>query len=175
MTHTFGRGIASVNIGERCRNISIESLNFHGLVASVGWNPIAIGKNSEVAIRNSILRDLKVPKSVSFIHIPLRVSEVDGAAKEISNVADVYDVLGGESNVNFFITRDTEAGVWHSFLGLDSRNAQANRMLTDYLGLVTVMHNEVMVRLRAMGSAKTGRVHYDEIWIKSGEPTTQRP
>ena len=50
---TSGGGIASVNIGERRKNICIESVNCHGLVVSDGWNPMLTDNLGLVTVMHS--------------------------------------------------------------------------------------------------------------------------
>ena len=47
-----------------------------------------------------------IPAGISLIHVPLKVTAVDGVAKTITSIADLYDVLGGADVVNFLVTLD---------------------------------------------------------------------
>ena len=47
-----------------------------------------------------------LPPGYSLIHVPLRVTAVDGVPKTLETVGDVYDALGGSAHVNLLITRD---------------------------------------------------------------------
>ena len=58
---------------------------------------------------------LSMPAGISLIHVPLKVTEVDGVAKTIESISNLYDALGGASRVNFLITYDTQTQKWHSF------------------------------------------------------------
>ena len=50
-----------------------------------------------------------IPTGLSLIHVPLKVTTVDGEAKTLTSIADLYDALGGEDTVNFLITYDSQA------------------------------------------------------------------
>ena len=53
-----------------------------------------------------------IPAGTSLIHVPLKVSAVDGVAKTISSIGDLYDALGGADTVNFLITYDSQVQDW---------------------------------------------------------------
>ncbi|MBI1927300.1 T9SS type A sorting domain-containing protein [Candidatus Poribacteria bacterium] len=91
---------------------------------------------------------LQIPKDYGLIHIPLKVTEVDCKAMELKTIGDAFDALGGAENVHFLITRDCPAGVWRSFLGEQHRGGLADRMLTDDMGIITVMKNPVTLHLK---------------------------
>ena len=48
--------------------------------------------------------DLSMPSGISLIHVPLKVTAVDGVAKTITSIADLYNALGGADTVSFLIT-----------------------------------------------------------------------
>ncbi|MBI1929575.1 cadherin-like domain-containing protein, partial [Candidatus Poribacteria bacterium] len=105
--------------------------------------------------------DLTIPQGISLIHIPLKVTQVDGKALEIKTIGDLYADLGGSANVNFIITRDAAAGIWQSYLGEQNRRAPADRTLTDDMGIITVMKNPVTLRLKgdALGVDGKAQIH----------------
>ena len=90
---------------------------------------------------------LSVPRGVSLIHVPLKVTTVDGVAQTITSVADLYDALGGADTVNLLITHDSTTQRWHSYLGDLSRGTVADPVLTDAKGIIAVMNNAVSLRL----------------------------
>ena len=83
---------------------------------------------------------LTVPAGQSLIHIPLKMA---GLAK----ISDLYEKLGGETNVNNLITRDAASDRWNSYLGSQSQARVGDKTLTDDLGILAVMKNEVTVQL----------------------------
>ena len=88
-----------------------------------------------------------VPAGVSLIHIPLKVTGVDGAANPIESVGDLYDALGGANAVNLLTTHDPETQGWHSYLGDLSRGTLADAVLTADKGIIASMKNAMSVRL----------------------------
>ena len=89
-----------------------------------------------------------VPTGVSWIHVPLQVTAVDNVARRIESVADLYDALGGSGTVNLLTTHDPVAQRWYSYLGDSSRDTIADPVLTNDRGIIAVMNNAVVLRLR---------------------------
>ena len=104
--------------------------------------------------------DLLIPAGISLIHLPLKVTEVNGEPIEIQTIGDLYEILG-PANVTFIITRDVSARVWRSYLGPQSRGTPADQPLIDDLGLIPVMNNTVMLRLKgeALGTDGVSTIH----------------
>ena len=90
---------------------------------------------------------LSIPAGISLIHVPLKVTVVDGVTRVIESIADLYGTLGGEDNVNLLITYDPKTQGWHSYLGDSSRGTVADPGLVDDKGIIAVMHNAVSIRL----------------------------
>ena len=88
-----------------------------------------------------------VPEGISFIHVPMKVTMVDGAAKSIDSVGDLYDALGGADAVNFLITHDPNTQEWRSYLGDSSRDLLADTVLTVDRGIIVNMKSDVSIRL----------------------------
>ena len=82
---------------------------------------------------------LSIPAGISLIHIPLKVTEVDGVAQTIESVADLYDALGGTSAVNFLFTYDSRDQEWRSYFGASDKGTPADRVLTDDMGIAAGM------------------------------------
>ena len=91
--------------------------------------------------------DLSVPSGISLIHIPLKVTAVDGVSKTIESVGDLYDALGGAANVSVLITYNTQTQRWNSYLGDRYRGRPGDRTLTDDLGIIASMKTSASVRL----------------------------
>ena len=89
---------------------------------------------------------LSIPAGLSLIHIPLKVATVDGVAKPIRSVGDLYDALGG-STVNFLISYDPVAQVWFAYFGDTERGGPADRALMDNMGVLVSMSVPVSIRL----------------------------
>ena len=89
-----------------------------------------------------------IPADISLIHVPLKVTAVDGVAKTITSIADLYDALGGADTVNFFITLDPATQQWLGYFSAADKGAAADRTLTDDMGIVAGMKAAVSVQLR---------------------------
>ena len=89
-----------------------------------------------------------VPAGVSWIHVPLQVTTIDNVARSIESVADLYDALGGSDTVNLLTTHNPVTQRWHSYLGDSSRGTIADPVLTNDKGIIAVMNNGVVLRLR---------------------------
>ena len=90
---------------------------------------------------------LSVPAGISLIHVPLKVTTVDGVAKTITSIADLYDALGGALTINFLITYDAQAQEWRGYFGTPDTGTPADRVLTDDMGVIAVLTAQVSVHL----------------------------
>jgi hypothetical protein len=88
-----------------------------------------------------------VPSGFSLIHVPLRVTTVNGMPATIESVADLYDVLTDAETVGLFYTYDPPTQDWHRYVGDSSRGSIADKVLTDQTGIVAYMTAPVSVRL----------------------------
>ena len=91
--------------------------------------------------------DLALPSGISLIHVPLKVRAVDGVEQIIESVADLYDVLGGENNVIYLFTRDSQTQEWIGYLKPSDRGTAVDRQLTDAMGIITNLITPVSLRL----------------------------
>ena len=103
---------------------------------------------------------MSVPAGTSLIHIPLKVTEVDGTAKTIRSIADLYDTLGGADAVNFLLTYDFQVQEWHSYFSVLDKSTPADKTLTDDMGIVAGLKTPVSVHLRggALGTNGTSTI-----------------
>ena len=101
---------------------------------------------------------LSIPAGISLIHVPLKVTAVDGVAKTIESIADLYDALGGASTVNFLITYIPQTQEWRSYFGASDTGTSADQILTDDTGIIAGMRTPVSVRLSgsALGTKGNG-------------------
>ena len=90
---------------------------------------------------------LSVPAGISLIHVPLKVTAVDGVAKPITSISDLYDALGGADTVNFLITYDSQTQEWFGYFGHSDTGTADDRELTDDTGIIAGMITQVAVRL----------------------------
>ena len=98
--------------------------------------------------------DFALPSGISLIHVPLKVRAVNGVAKTIESVGDLYDALGGGGIVNFLITYDSATQEWLSYFGASDTDTPADRMLSDDMGILAGMIHGKEIRLsgEALGS-----------------------
>ena len=92
--------------------------------------------------------DLTLPSGISLIHVPLKVTAIDGAEQTIESIADLYDVLGGTSTVNFLITYDFATQEWFSYFVPLDKGTTADRGLTADMGIIAGMKSPTSVRLK---------------------------
>ena len=91
---------------------------------------------------------LSVPGGISLIHVPLKVTAVDGVAKPITSISDLYDALGGADTVNLLGTRDPKTQRWFSYADASDKGTSDDPPLTDDKGIIASMKTPVEVRLR---------------------------
>ena len=90
---------------------------------------------------------LSVSAGTSLIHVPLKVTAVDGAAQTITSIGDLYDALGGADTVNLLITYDPQTQGWISYLAPSDKGTAADRELADDTGIIALMTAPVSLRL----------------------------
>ena len=128
-------GLEDVVVGDRtAQEINVVS------ITPATITPTAAGADIEYR--------LSIPAGISLIHVPLKVTAVDGVAKTIESVADLYDVLGGTSAVNFLITYDSQTQEWRSFFVPSDKGGPADARLTEEKGIIASLSTRVSVPLR---------------------------
>ena len=140
-------GLVEAVIGDRAaQSIALTS------VTSATITPTAAGADSEYL--------LSIPTGISLIHVPLKVTAVDGVAKTIGSVADLYDALGGTNAVNCLITYDSQTQEWLSYFLPSDKGSPADPRLTDDKGIIAGLRAPVSVRLRgsALGTNGTSTI-----------------
>ena len=108
-----------------------------------------------VHLQNGSEFELTVPVGLSLIHIPLKVTSVNGENQMLEKISDLYDALGAD-NVNLLITRDVEAGKWATFLNAGDKDSPVDREITADLGILAEMNNEVTRMLRGEAWGENG-------------------
>ena len=98
-----------------------------------------------------------IPAGISLIHVPLKVTSVDGVANPIDSIGDLYGALGGVSTVNFLITYDSQAGEWLSYFGPTDTGSASDKALTDDTGIIANMTTAVSVQLSGNPLGTGGR------------------
>ena len=115
-----------------------------GADAIAGYNGSALTAQVPVTATQQVLR---APSGISLMHVPFKVTAVDGVPKTIESVGNLYDALGGMNTVNLLITYDPETQGWRSYLGDSSRGTSADTILTDNQGIIADMKVPVSLRL----------------------------
>ena len=140
-------GLEDVVIGDRAAQpINVASVNGAMLT------PTAAGADIEYLF--------SIPRGISLIHVPLKVTAVSNVAQTIESVSDLYDALGGASAVNFLITYDTQAQEWRSFFVPSDKGGPADVTLTDDKGIIAGLRTQVSLGLRgaALGTNGTSTI-----------------
>ena len=135
----FGQG-EEVNVSEN--PLSDASIHIH--------IPALQGRGIEVHFSNlkPVLAEylLALPAGLSLIHLPLKVTTVNGMAKPITSISDLYDALGS-STVNFLITYDPVVHEWFAYFGEADKGGPGDRALTAEMGILVNILVRVEVRL----------------------------
>ena len=131
-TDSNGRAESTLTLGLRPGTHTVEA-SAEGIDESVVFS-------AEVKRREFVL---SLPSGSSYVHIPLRVTEIDGEVRTIESVGDLYDALGGAETVNLLTTRNLRTRQWHSYLGETSRGSAADSLLTDDKGIIASMRMPV--------------------------------
>ena len=140
-------GLEDVVIGNR----TAQEINIVSIIPAT-ITPTATGADIEYR--------LSIPAGISLIHVPLKVTAVDGVARTITSVSDLYDALGGTSNVNFLITYDSRTQEWRSYFVPSDKGGPGNARLTDDKGVIASLRTPVSIRLRgsALGTNGTSTI-----------------
>ena len=103
---------------------------------------------------------LSIPAGLNLIHVPLRVTAVDGVAKTLESISDLYDALGGADAVNHLMTYDTSAQDWLLYFGVSERGTANDRTLTGQMGIIAGMKVPTSVRLtgKPLGNNNTSTI-----------------
>ena len=134
LTDKNGRATSTLTLGSDATTNTVQA-SVEGVSESVTFNTVV-----EIGF------DLSVPAGISLIHVPLKVTTVDGMEMTIESIADLYNALGGAATVNFLITHDSQTQQWCSYFAADT-DTSANKILTDDSGIIAGMIAPVSSRL----------------------------
>ena len=149
-TVTVGGGTVQPETVLTDENGRAEGTLTFGLKAATNTVDVSVEGISEPATFNAIAKiefDLSIPSNISLIHVPLKVTTVDGVAQNITSIAELYDALGSASKINFLITYDSQTQEWHSYFGTSDAGTSADKALTDDTGIIASMIAPTSVRL----------------------------
>ena len=130
---------------------AIEGFSPNGRIfASRKHDMILLGdtETSEKIVNTSTDFFLTVKKGRSYIHVPLKVTLIDGFPKTIESVGDLFDALGGASNVISLSTWDRSNWRWIDYHKVWHRGTPADKRLTDDMGIRAWMRNTVTIALQ---------------------------
>ena len=144
ITDENGRAQSTLTLGPNLGTNTV-SVSAAGIKGSVTFHAISDDLPTEYL--------WSVPEGISLIHVPLKVTAVDGTEKTIEYVSDLYDALGGADRVNILATDLTTQG-WRSYTSIQDRGTSVDTTLTDDTGIIAVMNHPVSLRLNgdALGS-----------------------
>ena len=148
---TFGNGGSIIDDGITYTCVAAGGCTVEGRRVTQGT--IQTNGGSELTAHVSVTAvkaiefNLSVPAGLSLIHVPLKVTEVDGAAKTIESIGNLYDALGGASYVNFLITYDSQTQEWRTYFDTSDAGTPADRELTDDMGVIAGMIRGKDIRL----------------------------
>ena len=128
--------------------------------AIAGYNGPELTAQVSVTAIKGFDFDLSVPAGMSMIHVPLNVTKVDGVAKTLESISDLYNALGGAAVVIFLITYDSATGDWLSYFGASDKDTAPDRTLTDDMGIMANLVTPTTIRLTgdALGTDGTSTV-----------------
>ncbi len=159
---TVGGGTLSVTSTTTDENGRVQSTLMLG--TNRGTNNVAVsaaGTKVQVifnAISNPLTTEYlwSIPAGISLIHVPLKVTAVDGVDQPIESISDLYTALGGVTAVNFLMTYDPQVQEWRSYFGVSDRGTPADRALTDDTGIIAGMKTPVSLRLSGTALGTNG-------------------
>ena len=99
---------------------------------------------------------LTMPAGISLVHVPLQVTAVNGVAKTIESISDLYDELGGAGTVNFLITYDSISQEWRSYFVPSDKGGPADSGLGDDTGIIVGLRAPASVHLRGTALGTDG-------------------
>ncbi len=153
--------VANTGLGSGDRvDVSVNPLSYTSIKTHI---PILRSRGVEVRADNlkptTSEYTLSIPAGISMIHVPLKVTKVDGVAKTIESISDLYAALGGDDAVIFLMTYDSQQG-WLGYWGTSDTGTAADRTLTDDMGIYARLIVPVSVQLtgETLGTIGSGTI-----------------
>lgn len=163
VTFAVTGGGGSLNLETTRTNQSGRAWSLLTLGNSPGTNTVTVSVEgiaetvTFTAVGELLEFDLSLQGGISLIHIPLKVSAINGIPTNVQSVGDLYNVLGGAGTVNYLITYDSQAQRWRSYFGPADRGSPADRRLDDDTGILAGMRAPASVRLTGTALGADGR------------------
>ena len=136
--------------------ISLTLIDSHGAQISQIVR-IAINPKSEF--------DLLVSAGVTLFHLPLAVASINDESRPITVIGDLFDLLGGEANVNWLITTPSPAsdapGSFRAFFRHSPNKSDfpANTIIKPDTGIIASVKQSVQLHLTGEPLAGELRLH----------------
>ena len=101
---------------------------------------------------------LPLKEGSHLIHIPLKVTTVNGIPQTIETIGDLYDALGGSQNVRSLATRNS-SNFWQYdiYSGASDAGTLADKKLTDDMGIMAHMSSPITLVLQGDALGTNGR------------------
>ncbi|MCH8295219.1 peroxiredoxin family protein [Candidatus Poribacteria bacterium] len=138
------------------REISLTLIDSHGAQISQIVH-VTINPKSEF--------DLIVSAGLSLFHLPLTVVSINGESQPITVIGDLFDLLGGEANVNWLITTPSPApdapGSFRAFFRHSPNKSDfpANTIIKPETGIIASVKQSVQLHLTGEPLAAELRLH----------------
>ena len=95
--------------------------------------------------------NLMVPAGTSLVHLPRAVTDVNDVSRSITKVSDVFDVLGGETNVHWLVTTPAPmrrvSAQFQVFFQPSDADFPANATIQPFTGILVSLRNAVTLDL----------------------------
>ena len=95
--------------------------------------------------------NLMVPAGTSLVHMPRAVTDVNDVSRSITKVSDVFDVLGGETNVHWLVTTPAPmrrvSAQFQVFFQPSDADFPANAIIQPFTGILVSLRNAVTLDL----------------------------
>ena len=153
VTFAVSGGGGSLNLETTRTNPNGRAWSLLTLGTSPGTNTITVsvaGLTETVtfhAVGELLEFDLALLAGINLIHVPLRVTTIDGMPGTIQSVGNLHDALGGTGTVSYLITYDSQVQEWRSYFGVADRGTPADRRLADDTGILAGMLAPAAVHL----------------------------
>ena len=117
LTDANGRAESTLTLGP---NFGTNTVSVSAAGIEVRLTFHAIGDNPEYL--------WSIPSGYSLIHVPLKVTAVDGdVARTITSIGDLYDALGGADTVTYLVTLDSHTQEWFGYFSPSDRGTPDDR------------------------------------------------
>ncbi len=132
--------------------ITVTAEDPDGLTATQMFSVTIGTPNREPRAISSYQSNFDLHEGINFIHIPLKVTSVNGKPVSIETLGDLYDAL---TEVNYLVTFDHDTRRWRSYHG----NKDADRVLQGHEGVIAFMDKPMALQLAGESLNATVPIH----------------